>query len=151
MTFRTAAFQLLFTPSNFGQDCVKSLDHAQTTQLICDFPAHTIPRQNPRCDFKLLQWQEKNVALDFAKPLQGFHDKKKSVRVHPVTGPGGFSTDPESGTLEPIQPLTAGHCSARLEPGSTSTHCSLALTPTTPALRYSIRNSGLPEVSTATV
>jgi len=31
------------------------------------------------------------VALDFAKPLQGFHDKKKSVRVHPVTGAGGFS------------------------------------------------------------
>ena len=31
------------------------------------------------------------MALDFAKPLQGFHDKKKSVRVHPVTGAGGFS------------------------------------------------------------
>ncbi|MBZ5687460.1 MAG: hypothetical protein LAP86_20775 [Acidobacteriia bacterium] len=30
------------------------------------------------------------MPLDFAKPLQGFHDKKKSVRVHPVTGPGGF-------------------------------------------------------------
>ena len=71
------------------------------------------------------------MAFDSAKSLQEFHDKGKSVRVHPDTGPGGSSTEPESGTLEPIQTLTAGHCSVPLEPGSTSTHCGLALTPTT--------------------
>jgi hypothetical protein len=31
------------------------------------------------------------VALAFGKPLQGFHDRKKSVTVRNVTGPGGFS------------------------------------------------------------
>lgn len=31
------------------------------------------------------------MALDFAQPLTGFKDKKKSVTVQPVTGPGKFS------------------------------------------------------------
>lgn len=31
------------------------------------------------------------MSLTFGKPLHGFDDRKKSVNVYPVTGPGGFS------------------------------------------------------------
>jgi hypothetical protein len=31
------------------------------------------------------------MALTFGKPMHGFHDRKKSLTVHSVTGPGGFS------------------------------------------------------------